>query len=98
MKVYWTEDAVRDRTQIYNFIAQDNPDAAARLDQNFSSAATRLAEFPLIGRPGIIPGTRELRPHENYRLVYEIQDGAIFIQSVVHIARRWPPLSLLETH
>jgi toxin ParE1/3/4 len=94
VKVSWTEDADRDRTQIYDFIAQDNPDAAARLDQSFSIAARRLAEFPLIGRLGDVPGTRELRPHENYRMVYDIQDGAIFILALIHAARHWPPETL----
>lgn len=91
MKVYWTEDAHCDRTEIYEFISQDNPDAAVRLDLSFSIAARRLAEFPLIGRVGGVPGTREVRPHENYRMVYDVEDGAIFILAVIHVARRWPP-------
>ena len=38
----------------------------------FSDAAARLAEHPKLGTLGKIPGTRELIPHESYRLVYEI--------------------------
>ncbi|MCB8883484.1 type II toxin-antitoxin system RelE/ParE family toxin [Acidisoma cellulosilytica] len=90
MKVYWTEDADRDRAQIYDYIAQDNLDAAVRLDQTFSAAAQRLAEFPFLGRRGILPETRELHPHENYRLVYDIRDDEIFILTIIHTSRQWP--------
>ena len=41
------------------------------MDALFGQAATRLGDFPDRGRPGRIPGTRELLPHENYRLIYE---------------------------
>ena len=91
MNLYWTADSEEDRRDIHAFIAQDNPAAAARLDLSFSLAAQTLIDFPLIGRRGVLPGTRELRPHENYRLVYEIQGDAIFIVAIVHLARRWPP-------
>lgn len=44
-----------------------------------------------MGRPGQIPGTRELIPHESYRLVYEVQAGTVWILALVHTARLWPP-------
>ena len=74
MKVIWTPEAQQDRAGVWDYIAADDPSAAARMDELFSDAATRLAEHPMSGRPGMIPGTRELIPHESYRLVYEI-DG-----------------------
>ena len=67
-------EAEHDRDDIWLYIAADNLRAAARLDELFSDAATRLADHPKLGRPGQIPGTRELTPHESYRLVVEI-DG-----------------------
>jgi len=94
VKVYWTEDADRDRRQIYDFIAQDNSDAAMRLDQTFSAAARRVMEFPLVGRVGPVSKAREIRPHENYRLLYYVEGDAIIILAVVHAARRWPPETL----
>ncbi len=54
-----------------------------------SDAATRLAEYPFMGRSGKIPGTRELLPHESYRLVYEIVGETVL--ALVHTSRRWPP-------
>lgn len=79
MRVIWTLEALQDRADIWDHIAADNPRAAARMDELFRDAASMLGKHPNIGKPGKIAGTRELIPHENYRLVYEI-------------ARLWPPV------
>lgn len=68
MRVLWTLSAEQDRADIVDFIAQDNPLAAIRMDETFSAAVGRLAEHPLLGRAGQIPGTRERIPHASYRL------------------------------
>ncbi|HHZ5728227.1 TPA: type II toxin-antitoxin system RelE/ParE family toxin [Escherichia coli] len=41
---------------------------------------------------GKIPGTRELIPHESYRLVYQIDGETVWILTLVHTARLWPPV------
>jgi plasmid stabilization system protein ParE len=43
-----------------------------------------------MGRPRQIPGTRELIPHESYRLIYEVQADTVWILALVHTARLWP--------
>lgn len=91
MRVLWTLSAERDRADIVDFIAQDNPLAAIRMDELFGTAVGRLAEHPLMGRPGQIPGTREMILHESYRLVYEVQADTVWILALVHTARIWPP-------
>ncbi len=91
MKVRWTAAARQDRLEIIAYIHADNPRAAARMDQLFSDAAARLARHPRLGRPGKIPGTRELIPHESYRLVYEIDNDTVWVLALVHTARLWPP-------
>ena len=92
MRVVWTPEAQQDRGDIWNHIAADNPPAAARMDERFSDAAARLARHPMLGQPGKIHGTRELIPHESYRLVYEIDGETVWILTLVHTARQWPPL------
>jgi plasmid stabilization system protein ParE len=42
---------------------------------------------------GIIPGTRELTPHKTHRLVYEIDQEAVWILALVHTSRQWPPVA-----
>lgn len=91
MRVLWTLSAEQDRTDIIDFIAQDNTLAAIRMDEVFAAAVGRLAEHPLMGRPGQIPGTHELFPHGSYRLVYEVHADAVWILALVHTARLWPP-------
>ncbi|MGE4220083.1 MAG: type II toxin-antitoxin system RelE/ParE family toxin [Alphaproteobacteria bacterium] len=92
MIVVWTPEAEQDRSDIWDYIAADNPGAAARMDALFSDAAARLATHPMLGRAGRIPGTREVLPHESYRLVYEIDGQTLWVLALVHTARQWPPV------
>ena len=92
MKVIWTPEAEQDRIDVWEYIAADNPHAAAKMDELFSAAAARLGKHPKLGRAGKIRGTRELIAHESYRLVYEIDDKTIWILALVHTARLWPPI------
>jgi addiction module RelE/StbE family toxin len=92
VKVRWTPEAEQDRIEIIEYIAGDNPRAAWRMDELFGEAAARLTGFPHIGRTGKIAGTRELIPHENYRLVYQIEDETVWVLTLVHTSRQWPPL------
>ncbi len=90
----WTPESEQDRDDIWDAIAADDPLAAARMDQLFAQAAARLADFPMLGHVGTIPGTREWIPHESYRLVYEIaiDEDVVWVLALVHTARQWPPL------
>lgn len=90
MKIYWAAVAEQDRAEILEFIAQDNPRAAIAMDERFVAAVARLADHLLMGRTGLVPGTRELIPHESYRLVYEVEGDTVWILALVHTARMWP--------
>jgi toxin ParE1/3/4 len=92
VRVIWTPEAQQDRAEVWDAIADDNPRAAARMDALFSDAATSLVGHPKLGRPGMIPGTRELIPHESYRMVYEVEQEKVWILALVHTARLWPPV------
>jgi toxin ParE1/3/4 len=92
MRVVWSPEAEQDRDEVWDYIAADSAAAAARMDELFSDAAAQLVDFPELGRPGKIAGTRELTPHENYRLVYEFSDDTVWMLAPVHTARLWPPL------
>ena len=81
---------------MWDYISEDSQSAAARMDALFSDAASRLVDYPKIGKLGEIAGTRELIVHENYRLVYEIAGETVWILTLVHVARQWPPLHQQE--
>ena len=91
MRVLWTPEAQQDRADVWDYIVIDDPRAAVRIDELFREAAARLAEHPKLGRMGKISGTRELIPHESYRLVYEIENETVWILTLVHTSRQWPP-------
>lgn len=92
MRVRWTPEAQHDRVAIWDHIEPQNAAAAIRMDLLFSDSIAKLADFPMLGRPGIITGTRELTPHRSYRLVYEISEDTVWVLAIVHTARQWPPL------
>lgn len=92
MIVRWAPQAHADRLAIWEYIAANDFAAARSMDEAFSDAASRLAGYPELGKPGVVPGTRELFPVERYRLVYEIKDPEVWILAVVHTARLWPPV------
>ena len=93
MKIRWTPEALRDRLAIFDYIAEDAPAAAVRLDELFSESVNRLSRHPGLGQPGKIEGTRELIPHQSYRIVYEVHQETVWILTLVHIARQWPPVN-----
>ncbi|MDO5087373.1 MAG: type II toxin-antitoxin system RelE/ParE family toxin [Comamonadaceae bacterium] len=91
MRLAWTRHAEEDRLRIWEYIAADNPPAAAQMDALFGQAAERLRAHPKLGAPGRIAGTRELVVHASYRMVYEQDAGGVLILALVHTARQWPP-------
>lgn len=93
MKVRWTPGAEQDRSDVFDYIAKGNTMAAIKMDELFGEMVVKLADFPYLGHTGKIPGTRELIPHESYRLVYEISQETIWVLALVSTARQWPPAS-----
>jgi toxin ParE1/3/4 len=75
----------------YAFYAERRPAAARRVVQAILDAIGNLTEYPLIGRVGLVPGTRErLLVRYPYKIVYEIQGSIIEVDRVRHTAQRWP--------
>jgi toxin ParE1/3/4 len=60
MTVRWTQPAHDDFLGIVAWIAANNPAAASGVGRRILDAVARLDDFPLRGRPGRSPGTREL--------------------------------------
>lgn len=92
MKVIWTPEARKDRAGIWDYLSAHDVNAAVTIDDLFSKSVARLAYYPMLGHEGEVAGTRELTPHASYRLVYEIYGNSIWILTIVHTKRQWPPL------
>lgn len=82
------EPAARDLEGIVDYIALDNPVAAERVYRGIVSAVEKLPEFPVLGRPGRHPETRELSIADlPYLIVYEVGSEAVTILAVFHTSR-----------
>jgi toxin ParE1/3/4 len=90
MEIRWTRKALENLDQIAAYIAQDNPVRAASFIGEIKEKTQLLIQFPAIGRPGRVAGTRELVVHENYVLPYRVKADMIQILRVHHVARLWP--------
>jgi len=60
MHLEWSVFSLADRTAIFDYIEADNPRAAIDLDDRIETRVEGLVQFPEMGRPGRIEGTREL--------------------------------------
>ena len=91
MRVRWLRSAVRDLHDICEYIADDNPSAAVRIGARIESSVALLAEHPLAGRSGRVPGTREVViAGTRYLVAYRVTAKSVDILAVLHGARRWP--------
>lgn len=60
MRIIWSAPARADLEAIYDFIARENPYAAAMVVRRIRDRILQLARLPLIGRIGRVEDTREL--------------------------------------
>ena len=91
MIIKWLEDAIGDLKALRHYIAQDKPSAANRTAKKILHAVDLLTEQSGIGRPGRVPGTRELIISGTPFIVpYRIKNNTVEILRVLHGAMQWP--------
>src|SRR5262249_47623607 len=92
VRVDWLREAALNVDEIKAFIAVENAPAATKIGQRITDAAELLAEFPYLGRPGRVAGSRELVVVGTpYIIAYRVSGDFVQIVRVLHGARRWPP-------
>jgi plasmid stabilization system protein ParE len=76
---------------LVEFISADKPGAATRVGDRIYQQVAGLSSAPAIGRPGILPGTRELifAPWP-YIAIYKIVGNEVRIIRIRHASRQWP--------
>jgi plasmid stabilization system protein ParE len=91
MRVRWLRRALNNLDEEAAFIAQDSPKSAAAFVAHVLASAAMLAAQPQMGRPGRVPGTRELVVTRfPYILPYRVREQNVEILRVFHAARKWP--------
>ena len=90
--IEWTEQATRQLDQAHDYIALANSeDVADRIALRIVASVQRLVAFPMSGRPGRVPGTRELVIADTpFIVAYAVNKACIVVLAVYHGAQRWP--------
>ena len=93
MRIVWSRRAIRHLSTVRDYIAQDSPDSAAQIATKIVDGVEQLTTYPNLGRPGRIPGTRELVVSGTpYVIPYRIRGNRIELIAVFHGRQRWPDL------
>ena len=91
MRVRWTTPAREQLTSAYEYIAEDNRRAAARVAARIWNSTKLLAKHPMAGREGRVRGTRELVVRGTpFIVAYRLARNELQILAVMHAARKWP--------
>ena len=89
MIIIWSTQALQDVEEIFDYILEENPDAAWDTYDRIMEYITQLETYPGLGRIGRVPGTRELVvPKAPYLVPYRIIGDSLQILRVYHSARR----------
>jgi addiction module RelE/StbE family toxin len=91
VRLRWLRRALRNLDEDAEYIARDDPRVAARTVERIATSVERLATYPASGRPGRVPGTRELIVSGTpYIIPYRVRGDTVEILRVFHGARKWP--------
>jgi toxin ParE1/3/4 len=89
--IEWTEQAIRHLDHVRDYIALSNSEDVAAQFTTLIVTTIQLANFPLSGRSGRIPGTRELViSNTPFIAAYAIDHDRIVILAIYHGAQQWP--------
>ena len=91
MRLRWLRNALRKLDDEAIYIAADDPVAARLVVKRVLHAVAQLPAQPGLGRPGRVPGTRELVvPKTRYLVPYRVRGDVIEVLRVFHTSRRLP--------
>lgn len=91
MRIVVSPQARDDLRDIFLYIAADNPAAARAVLKRIGARITELKDAPHLGRPGRVPGTRELViPKTPYIIPYQVSGDQRQILRLYHGSRQWP--------
>ena len=90
--IEWTAQAVQQLDQVHDYIALSNSeDVAAQIAMRVAISVQQLATFPMSGRPGRVPGTRELViSNSPFVVAYCVEKERVVILAIYHGAQQWP--------
>jgi len=88
LPVIWTPPARDDLAEIIDYISDDNPAAAFRLQERLEIVVLPLSEHPEMYRQSErLPECREIVAHPNYIVLYRVSPDCVEVMRVVHARR-----------
>jgi addiction module RelE/StbE family toxin len=85
VKVRWLTSALASLKAACLYIAYDNPVSASAVADRIERVVEHLGQFPLAGRQGTVPGTREIIiPGLPYVVVYRVTQSEVQLLRVFH--------------
>ena len=86
MKIIWAPKALSDLVRLHDFLAPENPEAAAKVIQALVATADRLQHFPRMGERLDRYHPREVRRifAGPYEIRYRLTTNSIFILRLWH--------------
>jgi toxin ParE1/3/4 len=87
----WPARGVRNLVELRSYIVSESGETAAAVSRRILDAVELLTEHPEAGRPGRIPGTRELViPRTPFLIPYRIKRGRVELIAALHGHQEWP--------
>jgi plasmid stabilization system protein ParE len=92
MLISWSEPAYDDLAEIISYFAGlDREELGREIVRDIVGLADILIDFPLSGRIGRLPDTRELINSDfPYIVVYGVDANIVQIMRVIHMSRAFP--------
>lgn len=91
MLLNWTKSGSKDLKQIRKYYRDEVPDGneiGKEIVDRILLATTQLEQLPFTGRPGRIPGTKELIVKDTpYIVYYEVIGDRVDLLRVIHTSR-----------
>ena len=89
MKVYWTLNAIKHLTNIYEYIALNSPIYARQMVDRITRRSEQIFTQPLSGRKVPEYEAEDIREliEKPYRIIYRIKQDQIDVLAVIHGAQ-----------
>ncbi|TNC97972.1 MAG: addiction module antitoxin [Gallionellaceae bacterium] len=85
----WSIRSQQNVLSIQEYVANDNPIAAARVLEHIALAGKSLIEFPMTGKPWLREGTRKLVLTKfPYSIIYKLTATKVIVLAVAHQSRK----------
>jgi len=89
--IVWSATAADQLEELDWYLLERNPDAADDAIYKIHAVIGTLSEFPEIGRPGRVLGTRELVISGSpYLTIYEVKRRNVHLIALLHGAQKCP--------